>query len=82
MDPSATLAEALQGRASARVIYNDWVKSGGFPVVVNVAPHTDAWMRGIRSGKVLKVGRKYVFLRHTMSLTTVKLPFNAIEVAQ
>lgn len=82
MDPLATLAAALEGAAASRFAYNNWVKNGGFKVVVKVRPHTDTWMRGIRSVEVDKVGISYIHGTHPTSRTKVRLPFAAVEVGQ
>jgi len=50
---------------------------------VALAPHTDAWMRGIRYGRVTKIGRKYVtVVGETLAGThpTVRLPLDAVSV--
>ena len=45
---------------------------------VALAPHFDAWMRGIRYATVIKIGRTYV---HLVSDHGVKLrvPFDAVS---
>ena len=35
--------------------------------VVELAPHTDAWMRGDRFGKVVDIGRFYLHVKCTPS---------------
>ena len=81
MDPVTALAAALSGAAAGRVAYNEWVENGGFPVSVKVRPHTDTWMRGVRSIEVHAVGVSYVYGVHVLSEAKVKLPFAAVEVA-
>ena len=82
MDPKTTLAVALSGAAASRVAYNDWIKKGGFPATVKVAPHTDTWMRGIRHVEVHSVGVRYVHGVHVPTKTKVRLPFAVVEVAE
>ena len=80
MDPKVALAAALEGAAASRFAYNDWTKKGGFPASVKVSPHTDTWMRGIRSFEVHHVGIAYVHGIHPRSKTKVRVPLGVVEV--
>lgn len=79
MDPIVALAAALSGSAASRLAYNEWVKGGGFRVVVDVLPHTDTWMRGIRNVLVDSVGTKYVQGTHPLTKTRLRLPISILE---
>lgn len=43
----------------------------------NLHPASDLWMRGLRYGLIVKVGRKYVYLLHLGK--TYRVPFRQIE---
>ena len=64
MDPNAIILAAI---GDARYYptteecraYGAWVRKGGFPARVRIAPHTDEWMRGDRYAVVLSVSRRF-----------------------
>lgn len=79
MDPNATMLAWLnEPNRESIADFNAWVARGGFSPTVEIAPHTDLFMRGERWGTVVKLGTKYAWIKGTRSKRTFRLTRDAI----
>lgn len=79
MDFTSSGDGAYARRAASN--YADWIGKGGHPARVELSPATDAWMMGDRFGKVVKCGRKYLYVLMDRSCRTLRVsPGNIFKV--
>ena len=79
MDPNATMRAWMDAPSrETNANLNEWLARGGFSPVVEVAPHTDLFMRGERWGSVLKVGDKFATIKGHRSARTFRVSRDAI----
>lgn len=79
MDPNAIMSDWINAPARESITsFNEWIIRGGFSPTVQIAAHTDLFMRGERYGTVIKLGTKYAWIKGNHSKRVFRVTRDSI----